>query len=160
MKPVDGADQDVLDQLLAHLGRQREVYQRLVDEATVLRKEAGKSPEEADVTAILAAVEAREGSLAELARLDAALAPLRQRWNDVRDRFSAAERRPLGELVEELARLMQSVLALEDENCRLVEQHTAALGRELERVRRARRAGDAYKEQDRPGDPRFYDRKE
>lgn len=158
---MEQAERDILAELLGGLTRQRGLYLHLRSEAEGLRAEAGKAPEEADVGVILAATDEKQRCLSELQALEAALAPLREAWGQVRERYSSAQRQPLAALVEELAALMQSLLALEEENSRLVQRHAGALARELERARRTRKAGDAYREQERqPGRPRFYDQKE
>ncbi len=156
---MSGAEKNLLSHLLAGLTRQRDLYLRLQAEAADLHAEAEREPESADVAAILAAAEARQKSLEELEEIEAALAPLRAEWSTQRQHYSEQQRRPLADLVDELGRLMQAVAKLEEENSHLVQRHSRALARELERARHARRASQAYGEKP-AAQPRFYDHKQ
>ena len=152
-----GKAQEVLAALCSAMTEQRDLYVRLEGEARALGEEAARPSEEADVDRILALVESKQTLMDELAALDARLVPLREAWAGVRLELPESERAPLAALIDELRALMQLVMRIEEENSHRLTEHTEAIARRLGKVRRARRAGQAYGEQERGSRPRFYD---
>ena len=152
-----GRAHEVLAALRSALADQRELYARLLDEANRLGEEAARAPEEADVDRMLELVEAKQKSLQDISALEERVRPLREEWAEARPELSEEERAPLSTLVEELAGMMQAVMEAEEENTRRLSLHAEAIGRRLDEVRRARKAGQAYGEHSRGSHPRFYD---
>ena len=156
--PVPG--EEVLQRLLEGMGRQRNLYVELKQEIEALREHLERSPAEADYDFIIAREQRKMELMGELGLCEKKLAPLRVRWEKVREDFDWSRREPLSLLVEELGALMRDVMSLEERNEAHMKKHCDAIAQRLKSNRQARKASQAYGASGQSSNPKFYDKKQ
>lgn len=145
-----------LEELLADLGRQRDLYRALM----VLASRQEQALQGSDTGVLLEIVELKRRLLTAGEEVDRHLAPWRERWSELRDALSTADRARIESLVDEVGTVLKDLLALEDRCTKIAEQGVASTGEEIRKVVEARKVQSAYKPAPPPADSRFIDRSE
>jgi len=136
------------------LQQQRETYLRLRELADTQRQ-AIETDQPEDLLRILGR---RQQLITELTEINTALEPFRSRWSDLRRQLPAAERMKVGELIEEVQRLLEGILELDRGDCDELQRRTEQFRRNAVGTTRGRMMNAAYAAAAAPGGrPRFLD---
>jgi flagellar biosynthesis/type III secretory pathway chaperone len=136
------------------LRRQQERYRGMI----AVVEEQTKLLSARDVDGLLALIERKRALMAEIEALEKDLAPVKERWAEVRAGLDEAARRELDEAVDRTREVLATLLRLEEEGRALMQQRRDATADELKALMTKKKARNAYGA---PGAaPRFYDDKQ
>lgn len=129
--------------LIALLGEQRDLYQRLrqlsEQQRTLI---TGDRPE-----LLLGILRERQALVGALARLNEQLSPFRQHWDRMYADLAAEARDAVNALLQDINRLLRVILRTDQEDTALLSARKQAAGQELTALSGGRSANAAYQPQ-------------
>lgn len=132
--PLDPAE------LVRLLTRQCDLYRRLAALSGQQRNLiAGNRPE-----LLLQVLRERQDAITGLARLNDQLAPYRRDWETIRNALPDAARQQALDLLDEINRLLKSILETDQEDTALLSARKQAVGQTLSDINGGRTANAAY----------------
>lgn len=126
----------VLERLLLQQSKYRDMAALVASQRSVFAS--------LDVDGILGLIEQKRKLLLDIDGIEAQLAPLKADWARVRAGFTPDEARELDATLEGTKRLLQELVALEDEGRALLEQRRVEKSEALESLLKKSRARGAY----------------
>lgn len=152
---VAGGAADEVNQLIERLTRQRDLYQQL----KALSDQQGQLIADGQAEPLLAVLSQRQTLVDELTRLNAEVAPLRQRWTELARHIREDQRPRVNALLEEVETLLAAIIEQDDAHRQQLQGAKQRIAEQLERTNTAGRAMHAYRPAAAAGAPaRFTDR--
>ena len=136
-----GARDSEADTLVDLLTQQRDLYATL----------GQLSGQQQDIIAhdqteqLLAVLSQRQGIVSQLTRINARITPLRQRMAAISEAAPEATRQTIRQLVNQVQEMLQSIMADDERDRRTLEESKQRVSRELNRVKSAPAAVNAYR---------------
>ena len=119
----------MVDTVRSALSRQKAIYVQIL----ALAKQQGGHVAAGESEALMTVLAARNRLIQEVAPLDRELQPYKVRWQQVLDGLPTADRRVVGELLQEVQRLLGEILAQDERDKESLMRQKSAVGVELNR---------------------------
>jgi hypothetical protein len=116
--------------ILRALGGQKAAYGQIL---ALAQRQSGHVSA-GDTEALMAVLAARNRIIQEVAQWDRELQPYKGRWQEVLDGLPTADRRAVGELLQEVQRLLSDILAQDERDKEALLRQKAAVGTEITRT--------------------------
>ena len=142
---------DDTHELMQSLRRQVELYLQL---GSLARKQRSLITGD-DTELLLKLLAQRQKLTAELTELGQSMAPLRQRWPQVRASLAEADRSEAERMINQVSQCLTQLLADDEQDMRMLAVRKQKVGTSLEQVRSAKQAVAAYAHQSVPTTTRF-----
>lgn len=118
------------------------------------------SAEVPDVEKAARLMSEKQAIVKRLDELDATSEETKAEWERLAQELPDEKREPVRRLAEEVAGVLETLMAIEKENEAKLRECSADLNKELASLQRARLASRAYRNRSGPEDARFLDRKQ
>jgi hypothetical protein len=128
--PGSGAPMGLAATLVRPLSGQRSAYTQIL----ALAKQQSAHVATGDNEALMTIFAARNRLIQDVAAFDQELRPYKGRWQDVLDGLPTADRRVVGELLQDVQRLLGDILEQDERDKESLLRQKAAVGGEIQRT--------------------------